>query len=294
MDFNKHPPLLHRHNLQLFLIIILFLLTGCSPVKKALQIKGSDTMVNLGQGWAEAYMNKYPLATIAINGGGSGTGISALTAGVTDIAQSSREMKEKEIQTAKTKGVTAYQIHTANDGIALIVNSQNPVNRLTLQQLSAIFSGKITNWQEVGGQNRKIVALSRERNSGTHIFFLEQVVKLGQKTSPDEFAPQILMMPSSQAIVEEVADNSAAIGYIGLGYVTSREKVLAIAKNKKSPYIFPSIKTILNNSYPVARALYFYTNGVPTGDIKQFVDFVLSKEGQQIVKQMDFVPIKKI
>lgn len=257
-----------------------------------MQIKGSDTMVNLAQAWAEVYLNQHPESNIAVNGGGSGTGISALIAGVVDIAQSSRDMGEKEFKMAKANGINPQTIHVANDGIAVVVNPANPINKLSIPQLSGIFSGKITNWREVGGPNLKIVALSRERNSGTHVFFLEEVVKMGNKKNPTEFAPNVLMMPSSQAIAEEICSNPSALGYIGLGYLSKSEKALSIAKKDGSPYVFPTIKTVINKSYPVSRPLYFYVNGTPTGDAKDFIDFVLSKTGQEIVLKMDFVPIK--
>ena len=273
-------------------LALVFISTGCSPVKKAIQIKGSDTMVNLAQAWAEIYLNNNPTSNLAVNGGGSGTGVSALIAGVADIAECSRDMQPKEIKMAEANGIKVNRIHVANDGVAVIVNPKNPVNKLTLQQLSGIFSGKITNWQQVGGPNLKIVALSRERNSGTHVFFLEHVVKLGEKKSPNEFAPEVLMMPSSQAIVEEIDSNTSAIGYIGLGYLGPKEKALAVAKNAQSAYVLPSVATVLSKQYPIARDLLFYTNGVPTGETKSFVDFALSKEGQKIVLKMDFVPIK--
>lgn len=290
-------PLRKKYRIQtavlfsLFLLFI-FILVGCSPVKRALQVKGSDTMVNLAQAWAEAYLNTYPLANIAVNGGGSGTGVAALIANVADVAQCSREMQPKEITMAQAKGIQPKQIHVGNDGIAVVVNPKNPVSSLTIPQLSGIFSGTITNWKEVGGPNLKIVALSRERNSGTHVFFLEEVVKLGNKKAPAEFASDVLMMPSSQAIVEEVASNTSAIGYIGLGYLTKKEKALSIAKKAAMPYVYPAVRTILNKTYPISRGLYFYTNGEPTGDVKVFVDFVLSTEGQAVVLKMDFVPIR--
>lgn len=274
------------------LVFLLLFSFGCSPVKKALQIKGSDTMVNLAQAWAEIYLNKHPDSNIAVNGGGSGTGISALIAGVADIGQCSRDISEKEISMAKAKGVYPKEFHVANDGIVVVVNPKNTVNKLTIKQLSGIFSGKIKNWKEVGGRNAKIVALSRERNSGTHVFFLEHVVKQGKKKDPTEFAPEVLMMPSSQAIAEEISSNQDAIGYIGLGYLSKNEKALAIAKDNNSAYITPTVKTIISGQYPISRELYFYTNGSPSGDIKSFIDFVLSKEGQEIVLKMDFVPIK--
>ncbi len=273
-------------------IIVAVSLVGCGGAKKGIQIKGSDTMVNLGQAWAEAFMKVNPKVSIAVTGGGSGTGIASLMSGTADIAEASRNMEKKEIDLALSKKISPKEIHVANDGVTLVVNPSNPVSKLTEQQLSDIYTGKIKNWKEVGGVDKKIVALSRERNSGTHVFFVEHVVKMNDKKNPNEFAASVLMMPSSQAIIDEVATNNAAIGYVGLGYLTKKEKALAIAKDANSPYVLPSVATILSGAYPIARSLLFYTNGEPTGKIKEFVDFVLSPEGQKIVLKMDFVPIK--
>jgi phosphate transport system substrate-binding protein len=267
-------------------------LVSCGGGKKAIQIKGSDTMVNLGQAWTEAFMKQNPSVSLAVTGAGSGTGIAALIAGTTDIAQSSRNMEPKEIELAEKRGVHPREIHVANDGITLVVNPANPVSKLTIRQLSDIYTGKINNWKEVGGQDAKIVALSRERNSGTHVFFLEHVVKLGDKKNKNEFAPAVLMMPSSQAIIEEVNANPSAIGYVGLGYLTAKEKALAIAREQNLAYIVPSLKTVMSRQYPVSRSLLFYVNGEPTDEVKSFIDFVLSPDGQEIVKKMDFVPVK--
>jgi len=278
--------------LVLLASLVLTLVAGCGGKRRAIQVKGSDTMVNLTQAWAEEFMKENPEINIAVTGGGSGTGIAALLNKATDIAQSSRNMEKKEIEQAETKGIEPKAIHVANDGITLIVHPSNPISKISIDQLSDIFSGKIKNWKLVGGPDKKIVALSRDRNSGTHVFFLEHVVKLGDKKSKNEFAPGTLMMPSSQSIVEEVAANPSAIGYIGLGYLTSREKALAVAGKGSSNYVKPSIRTVLSGQYPIARSLYFYTNGEPAGHIKTFIDFVLSPKGQQIVKKMDFVPIK--
>jgi phosphate transport system substrate-binding protein len=265
---------------------------GCSRSQKALQIKGSDTMVNLAQAWAERYMNIHPETAIAVTGGGSGTGIAAIIANATDIAQCSRNIKEKEIKQAEKNCVYPVEWHVANDGVAIAVNPANPVSKLTIEQLSGIFTGKIKNWRQVGGENKRIVALSRERNSGTHVFFLEHVVKLGKKNNPNEFDATVLMMPSSQAIIEEISSNRTAIGYIGLGYMTPKEKALAIAKDGKSPYVLPTVKSVIKRRYPISRSLLFYTNGAPSGEVKSFLDFVFSKTGQEIVLKMDFVPVK--
>jgi phosphate transport system substrate-binding protein len=268
------------------------LIAGCGGKRRAIQVKGSDTMVNLTQAWAEEFMKENPEINIAVTGGGSGTGIAALLNKATDIAQSSRNMEKKEIEQAEKKGVEPTAIHVANDGITIIVHPLNPISKISINQLSDIFSDKITNWKQVGGPDKKIVALSRDRNSGTHVFFLEHVVKLGDKKSKSEFAPGTLMMPSSQAIVEEVSANPSAIGYIGLGYLTSKEKALAVAGKGSSNYVKPSIQTVLSGQYPIARSLYFYTNGEPAGNTKAFIDFVMSQKGQQIVRKMDFVPVK--
>ncbi len=274
------------------LILLVPFMASCGAPKKAIQIKGSDTMVNLAQGWAEAFMLKNPDIAIAVTGGGSGTGMAALISNTCSIAQSSREIKNKEIEMAEKRGVEPKEFIVANDGIALIAHPSNPIAQLTIQQLSDIYTGKIKNWKELKGPNQKIVALSRDRNSGTHVFFLEEVVKLGNKKSLDEFAADVLMMPSSQAVIEEVSSNPEAIGYVGLGYVTKSQKILAVAKNLGSPYIFPTIETVKTRKYPISRSLLFYTNGNPQGQLKSFFDFVLSKEGQQIVLDMDFIPAK--
>ncbi|MFA5887059.1 MAG: phosphate ABC transporter substrate-binding protein [Patescibacteria group bacterium] len=271
---------------------ILFLSLGCGGGRKALQIKGSDTMVNLGQSWAADFMKINPKTAIAVTGGGSGTGIAALIAGSTNIAQSSRNMEPKEIEMANKRGINPQEIHVANDGISVVVNPSNPVSKLTMQQISDIYTGKINNWKEVGGKDCMIVALSRERNSGTHVFFVEHVVKMGNKKNPNEFACSVLMMPSSQAIVEEIIANPSAIGYIGLGYLNDRQKAIAVSKVAGSPFVSPSVKTVLDKTYPISRTLLFYTNGAPSGEVKSFVDFVLSKEGQQLVLKMDFVPVR--
>ncbi len=274
-----------------FMVLAITLLFGCGGGRKALQIKGSDTMVNLGQAWVEEFMKINPAVSIAVTGGGSGTGIAALIGGKTDIAESSRNMEPQEIGQAEKNGIEPKEIHVANDGITLVVNPANPVNKLTIRQLSDIFTGKIKNWKEVGGLNQKIVPLSRERNSGTHVFFLEHVVKLGNRKSPNEFAAGVLMMPSSQAIIEEVKSNIQAIGYVGLGYLTNKEKALSIAKDENSSYIYPSIITVNKKQYPISRSLLFYTNGEPKEMVKSFIDFVLSPEGQKVVLKMDFVPV---
>jgi phosphate transport system substrate-binding protein len=258
----------------------------------SIQVKGSDTMVNLAQAWAEKYMEKDPGNFVAVTGGGSGTGLSSLISCTCDIAMSSRNIKEKEIALAKQKGVNPNEIKVALDGLAVVVNPNNPVSKLTTDQLAAIFTGKITNWKELGGKDEKIVLLSREVNSGTHVYFKEHVLRKNDPNSKEEFAPNALMLSSSQAIADEVAGNPAAIGYYGMGYISKKQKPLSIAKDEKSEYEMPTIENVINGRYPISRPLFLYTNGTPEGLTKKFIDFTLSKEGQDIVLATDFVPIK--
>ena len=177
------------------------------------------------------------------------------------------------------------------DGLAVVVHPSNPVAQLTMDQLRDIFRGIVTNWKEVGGNDKSITILSRETNSGTHVYFKEHVVRKGNEKGPEEFAPGALLMPSSQAIADEVSQNKYAIGYYGLGYVSAGQKVLAVSQ-KGMPYVKPSMETVKNNSYPISRPLFMYTAGQPQGLVKTFIGFVLSSEGQKIVKKLDFVPVK--
>lgn len=263
-----------------------------ASAKNSIQIKGSDTMVNLAQAWAEKYMQENPGDFVAVTGGGSGTGLSSLISGTCDIANSSRNIKEKEVGLAKQRGINPYETKVGLDGLAVVVNPTNPVSKLTVGQLADIFIGKIANWKEVGGKDEKIVLLSREVNSGTHVYFKEHVLRKGNPSGAEEFAPGALLLSSSQAIADEVAGNSAAIGYYGMGYISAKQKPIWVAKDEKSEYENPTIENVLNGKYPISRPLFIYTNGEPQGLVKKFVDFILSKEGQDIVLKTDFVPIK--
>ncbi len=257
-----------------------------------IQLKGSDTMVNLGQAWAENYMEMNPGDFIAVTGGGSGTGISCLINGTCDITMSSRNVKTKEIELAKARNIIPYETKVALDGLAVIVSPKNPIGKLTLAQLAGIFTGKITNWKELGGEDKKIVILSREVNSGTHVYFKEHVLRKNDPASKEEFAPSALMLPSSQAIADEVAGNPAAIGYYGMGYISDKQKAVLVAKDGNSEYVAPTIDNVIKGTYPISRPLFLYTNGEPKGLVKEFIDFTLSKEGQDIVLKTDFVPVK--
>jgi len=276
------------------LVLLMVATYGFSaPAKNSIQVKGSDTMVNLAQAWAEKYMENNTGDFVAVTGGGSGTGLSSLISGTCDIANSSRTIKEKEIAQAKQKGINPYEIKVGLDGLAVVVNPKNAVSRLTAQQLADIFTGRVSNWKEVGGDDRKIVILSREVNSGTHVYFKEHILRRGDPNGKEEFAPDALLLSSSQAIADEVAGNTAAIGYYGMGYISSKQKPVAVAKDAKSEYVEPTIDNVLNGKYPISRPLFIYANGEPKGLVKKFVDFILSKEGQEIVLKTDFVPVNK-
>jgi phosphate transport system substrate-binding protein len=230
-----------------------------------------------------------------VTGGGSGTGIAALINGTVDIANASRQISPDEKQQAQAKGIKPVEFVIARDAIAVIVNPQNPVSQLTLQQISDIYSGRINNWQGVGGVNRPIVRLSRETNSGTHVYFLQNVIRLGENNNKTLFSTDTLLLPSSEGIIAELRDNPNAIGYDGLGYVPydGSVKVIAVAGQATAPYVLPSIETVNNKSYPIARDLYMYTIGEPQGEVKVYLDWVMtSSEAEQIVDKLGFVPIK--
>jgi phosphate transport system substrate-binding protein len=262
---------------------------AATPAKTIVN-KGSDTLVNLALAWAETYTAEHPEVRISVTGGGTGTGIAALINGTTDIANASREMKNEEIADARKNGIDPVERLVARDAIAVVVNPSNPVSQLSLQQISDIYTGKLTNWSQVGGEDRPIVLLSRESNSGTYVYFLENVIRMGEK-SDLLFSPNTLLMPSSQGISEEVRQNANAIGYDGLGYVTPEQKVLAIARDANGPYVLPSAETANDDSYPVSRGLFMYTAGEPAGPLKDYLDWVVTG-GQAKVLELGFVPLK--
>lgn len=279
-------------------LMVLLMITITTPAfaaknSNSIQIKGSDTMVNLGQAWAEDFMKKNPSEFVAVTGGGSGTGLSSLISGSCDIAMSSRNIKEKEVALAQKKGIYPNEIKVALDGLAVVVSPKNSVDKLTMDQLAGIFTGRITNWKELGGKDEKIVILSREVNSGTHVYFKEHVLRKMDPNSKEEFAPGALMLSSSQAIADEIAGNSSTIGYYGMGYISPKQRPVAIAKDDASDFVTPSIENVINGSYPISRPLFLYTNGSPAGLTKKFVDFALSKEGQELVMATDFVPVNE-
>jgi phosphate transport system substrate-binding protein len=264
---------------------------GSSGGVRVIEDKGSDTLVNLALAWAEAYTEVRPEVRISVTGGGSGTGIAALINGTADIANASRSIKPEEIAEAEANGVTPVEFVVARDAIAVVVNPENPVSELTLQQISDMYTNKITNWRQLGGEDRPIVLLSRESNSGTYVYFLENVVRMGEKDSSLLFSPNTLLLPSSEGISAEIRQNPNAIGYDGLGYVTPDQKVIAVAQRAGGPYVLPSILTVNDGSYPISRPLYMYTPGQPTGEIQTYLEWVLN-EGQALVAKLGFVPLE--
>lgn len=285
----------------LWVLVVGLLLAGCkvapdaekttSDAAQIIENKGSDTLVNLALAWAELYMHDHADVRISVTGGGSGTGIAAMINGTVDIANASREMKDTEKQAAQANGITPVEFVVARDAIAVVVHPSNPVDQLTLQQLADIYTGKITRWDQVGGPDRPIVMLSRESNSGTYVYFLENVIRLGDSKSALLFSPDTLLMPSSEGISTEVRQNPNAIGYDGLGYVTSDQKVIAVSRAADAAYVRPSIETVNDDTYPISRPLYMYTAGQPSGTVRAYLDWVLG-DGQALVPQLGFVPLK--
>jgi phosphate transport system substrate-binding protein len=284
------------------LLFLVLVLAACQPAQasnnpdNALTIsnKGSDTIVNLALAWAEAYQTVRPDVRISVTGGGSGTGIAAMINGTVDIANASRQMKPEEIDQAKAHGINPVEHVIARDAIAVIVNPANPVEHLTLQQISDMYSGKLTDWSQVGGNPGPIVLLSRETNSGTHVYFLEAVVRLGRPNDKTLFSPDTLLLPSSEGITVETRQNPYAIGYDGLGYVTPEVKVLAVGVTPEGPFVLPSADTVnrTQDRYPISRDLYMYTAGEPQGAVKAYLDWILGDQAQAIVTRLGFVPAR--
>jgi phosphate transport system substrate-binding protein len=254
--------------------------------------KGSDTMVNLALAWAEAYESVAPDVTVSVTGGGSGTGLAALVNGTVDVANASRPISAEERAAAEAKGIQPVEFVVARDAIAIVIHPDNPVDALTLPQLSAMYSGQIIRWIEVGGEDRPIVLLSRETNSGTHVYFLEHVLRLGDNDQPVFFSPETLLLPSSEGISAEVRQNPNAIGYDGLGYVTADMKTVAVAGAAGQPFVLPTIETVNTGAYPIARDLYLYTAGEPSGAVADYIAWVMGSAAQQIVAELGFVPVE--
>ncbi|MHB0922618.1 MAG: PstS family phosphate ABC transporter substrate-binding protein [Bellilinea sp.] len=284
------------------LVTLLLLIAACTPASgdsestspsasEYIQNKGSDTIVNLGLAWAEEYQNVKPDVRISVTGGGSGTGLTAMISGTVDIASASRKIKDEEIAASEANGISPVEYVIARDAIAVIVNPQNPVSELSLDQIARIYRGEVENWSELGGDDRPIVRLSRETNSGTHVYFLEEVVRLGDPENKEIFSPDTLLLPSSEGIISEVSENPNAIGYDGLGYVTDEVKVIAIARTADQPYILPSVETVNNGKYPISRDLYMYIQADASQNVLDYMTWILSADAQTIVSDLGFVPI---
>jgi len=263
---------------------------AAAPVS-SIRCVGSDTLVNLALAWAEAWMGDHPEVRLSVTGGGSGTGIAALVAGTVEIANASRAMSEEEIAAARANGIEPIRRTVALDAIAVIVHPSNPISGLTLEQVSAVFTGRVGRWADLGGEDRPVVLLSRESNSGTYQYFLERVIRLGRKDATGLFSPETLLMPSSEGIGTEVRQNPNAVGYDGLGYVTADQKKLGIARDHESPYVLPSAATVIDGSYPVSRPLFLYTAGEPAGAVREFLSYVTG-DGQRLVAGLGFVPLQ--
>lgn len=275
---------LTKLNKVVLLALVLFAGFSFISVNKV-TIKGSDTMVILSQKWAEVYMKKKPGAVIQVTGGGSGVGLAALVNGSTDIANSSRPIKSSEVKKLKDKyGSVGIEIPCAKDGLSVYLNKANPVSTLTIKQIGDIFAGKITNWKQVGGVDASIKLYGRESSSGTFEFFKDNVVKT-------DLSPKCQTLPGTAAIVNAVKKDKFSIGYGGAAYAEG-VKDCAVKKDAKSSAVLPTAATIKNNTYPISRYLYMYLKSKPTGEVKAFVDWVLSPAGQSLISEVGYYPLK--
>ena len=252
---------------------------------QAQKIKGSDTVLPLSQKEAESYMKQNPASQITVTGGGSGVGFSALLAGTTDIAQASRSIKFDEKQKLQEGGKTAKEVIIAYDALAIVINQANTVTNLTREQLEGIFTGKITNWKQLGGDDIKIVPYSRETSSGTYEFFKESVLK------NKNYMNGIMSMPATGAIVQSVSQTKGAIGYVGLAYLNKDIKAVNVSYDGGKTFTEPSVANAKNKTYPIVRPLYYYYEIKSEAKVKPFIDYILSAEGQTIVSEIGFIAL---
>jgi len=252
-------------------------------------VKGSDTMVHLVSAWAERYMSEHPGANISVTGGGTGTGISALINGTTDICAASRNIKPEEKEMAEKKRRPPVEFTVARDAIAVIVNKNNPISELTLEQLKAIYTGAVTNWTQVGGPDQPIQVVSRESSSGTYAFFQEHVLQ------NEDYVATAQLLPATAAIVQAISSEPWSIGYVGLGYVAGAGgsiKAIGIKTRDASPAVGASEETVLSGAYGISRALFLYAVEPATPSIQAFVDFCTGPEGQRIVRETGYVAVR--
>ncbi len=253
---------------------------------KNITVKGSDTMVILGQRWAEIFMSQNPGIVVQVTGGGSGTGIAALINGTTDICEASRPMKQAEKEKLRDRFNTlGVEIPVARDGLAIYLNETNSISELTLQQLKEIYTGNVTNWKDVGGPDAKILLYGRENNSGTYVYFKDNVLKGA------DYAPQTQTLPGTAAVVNAVAKDKYGVGYGGTAYGKGI-KFVKVKSDAKSAGYEPTLENVKSGKYPISRYLFWYVRNKPSGDIKKLVDFVLSEQGQEIVTKVGYFPVK--
>ncbi|MBL7775190.1 MAG: phosphate ABC transporter substrate-binding protein [Saprospiraceae bacterium] len=257
-----------------------------AAAKTAISVKGSDTVLPLSQKTAETYMAANPGVAITVVGGGSGTGITALLDGTTEICMSSRDLKAGEKLKFKEKQMDVREVIVGYDALSVIVHPSNPVQQLTREQLEQIFTGAITNWKDVGGKNAPIVAYCRESSSGTYEFFKEHVM------DKKNYASSVLNMPATGAIVQSVSQTEGAIGYIGLAYSTGGVKALNVSYDQGKTFVAPSVAGAKDKSYPIARPLFFFYDAKNASRVQGFVDYVLSDAGQKNVAEIGYVPVK--
>lgn len=272
---------------KLFFAVVMALTvfaTGWIMAGSTVTIKGSDTLVRLGQRWAEEYMKENQGVVIQVSGGGTGTGTAALLNGATDICQASRDMKEKEYKLAKDKNITPYRVSVALDGIAVFLNEKNPVEKLSFAQLKGIYTGAITNWKEVGGPDKRIILYGRENNSGTYAFFKEEVL------DKEDYSDYTQTLPGTAAVVNAVAKDPNGIGYGGIAWAKG-VKFAAVNKKEDDTAVMPSPETVSKGEYPISRDLYWFFNGTPTGELKKLVNWALSEKGQKVAEEMDYIPL---
>jgi phosphate transport system substrate-binding protein len=251
------------------------------------RVIGSDTLLQLAQAWAEAYQKVKPDTMVTVTGGGSAVGITKLINGQAEIADASRPMEPKETEQARARGINPVEHIVAQDALSIIVNAKNPLKELTMDQLAAVYLGDTTNWKDLGGPDQPILAAARDTSSGTYLFFKEHVLK------KKEYGPKVLHLPSNTAIAQQVGQDAGAIGYVGMGYVTPGVKAIPVKKDASSPAVPPSVANVLNRTYSLSRPLYMYTNGQPSGVVKAFIDYVTGPDGQKIVAQKEFIPVKQ-
>nr|WP_320058927.1 phosphate ABC transporter substrate-binding protein [uncultured Bacteroides sp.] len=264
--------------------LLVFVFAIYAIAAQAQRIKGSDTVLPVSQQTAERYMKLHPEARVTVTGGGSGVGISALLDNTTDIAMASRGIKFSEKMKLKKAQQNATEVIIAYDALAVVVHPSNPVRRLTRTQLEAIFRGKITNWMQVGGDDRKIVVYSRETSSGTYEFFKENVLK------NKNYMSSSLSMPATGAIIQSVSQTKGAIGYVGLAYLSPRVKAIQVSYDGKN-FVAPSVENATKKLYPIVRPLFFYYNSHNKQLVDPFIHFVLSPEGQEIIKKSGYIPV---